>query len=175
MPASGWLRICADAQLAGHGAGVLRGRAAERDQHVVARVVALGDRDRADRLDHVGVGHPQEAVGQFVRLVAPAGRPLDLRRAGAASRDSTAAPVQRERETARAGSCPGRSSRRSRPAGRRGRSRPGPGSAPALSGPTASFTPSNRQIDPPPAATVSMAIIGATTRTPAFSVSYSNS
>ena len=47
--------------------------------------------------------------------------------------------------------------------------------SPALSGPTASFTPSKRQTEPPPAATVSMAIIGATTRTPAFSVSYSNS
>ena len=51
----------------------------------------------------------------------------------------------------------------------------GPGVAPALSGPTTNFTPSKRQIDPPPAATVSMAIIGATIRTPAFSVSYSRS
>ena len=47
----------------------------------------------------------------------------------------------------------------------------GPGFAPADSGPTRSLLPSNRQMDPPPAATVWICIIGARTRTPATSVS----
>ena len=42
-PASGWMRILRDAQFRGHRAGVLRAGSAEGDQHVVARVVALGD------------------------------------------------------------------------------------------------------------------------------------
>mmetsp|Transcript_5844 Transcript_5844/g.16555 ORF Transcript_5844/g.16555 Transcript_5844/m.16555 type:complete len:220 (+) Transcript_5844:98-757(+) len=47
----------------------------------------------------------------------------------------------------------------------------GPGSAPALSGPTRRRVPSNRQMEPPPAATVWMLIMGARMRTPATSVS----
>ena len=46
----------------------------------------------------------------------------------------------------------------------------GPGFAPADSGPTRKRAPSNRQIEPPPAATVWMRIIGAARRTPATSV-----
>ncbi|HKQ97960.1 MAG TPA: hypothetical protein VJV75_08800, partial [Candidatus Polarisedimenticolia bacterium] len=33
-------------------------RAAEADEHVVARVVTFGHADGLDRLDHVGVGDP---------------------------------------------------------------------------------------------------------------------
>src|SRR5262249_16730435 len=51
-------------KFAGDGAGVLRPRGAERDEHIIARVIALGDRDRADCLGHVGVGNADEALGQ---------------------------------------------------------------------------------------------------------------
>ena len=51
----------------------------------------------------------------------------------------------------------------------------GPGLAPAESGPTRKRAPSNVQIDPPPAATVWMRIIGARRRTPATSVTNARS
>ncbi|CFW38976.1 Uncharacterised protein [Bordetella pertussis] len=47
--------------------------------------------------------------------------------------------------------------------------------APAESGPTRSRAPSKCRMDPPPAATVWMLIIGARMRTPATSVSNSRS
>ena len=47
----------------------------------------------------------------------------------------------------------------------------GPGTAPADSGPTLRRPPSNRQIEPPPAATVWMLSIGARNRTPATTAS----
>ena len=51
----------------------------------------------------------------------------------------------------------------------------GPGFAPALCGPTRKRAPSNARIEPPPAATVWMLIIGARMRTPATWVSNSRS
>ncbi len=51
----------------------------------------------------------------------------------------------------------------------------GPGFAPADCGPTRKRAPSNVQIDPPPAATVWMRIIGARNRTPATSVTNARS
>src|SRR5688572_3573167 len=53
-----------DAELIGDGAGVLRAGGAKRDEDVVARVIALGNRDTADRLGHVGVGDAEEAGGE---------------------------------------------------------------------------------------------------------------
>ena len=47
--------------------------------------------------------------------------------------------------------------------------------APADIGPTRNRAPSNVQIEPPPAATVWMRIIGAASRTPATSVTYARS
>ena len=51
----------------------------------------------------------------------------------------------------------------------------GPGFAPADSGPTRKREPSKLQIEPPPAATVWMRIIGARSRTPATSVTNARS
>ena len=51
----------------------------------------------------------------------------------------------------------------------------GPGFAPADWGPTRNRAPSNVQIDPPPAATVWIRIIGAASRTPATSVTNARS
>ena len=51
----------------------------------------------------------------------------------------------------------------------------GPGTAPAEAGPTRSRVPSHRAIDPPPAATVSIANIGVRMRTPATTVSLARS
>ena len=87
----------------------------------------------------------------------------DHRRRRAAGRRSG----RRSPGNAPAGSCRRRHWRRSRSAGRRGGSRPGPGSAPAQSGPTRKRAPSKCRIEPPPAATVLIAIIGARMRTPA--------
>ena len=51
----------------------------------------------------------------------------------------------------------------------------GPGFAPADSGPTRSRTPSKRQIEPPPAATVWMRRMGVRKRTPLISTSSARS
>src|SRR5205809_1598990 len=54
-----------DSQLAGDGASVLRSGCPEGDEDIVARVIAFGERDRADGLRHVGVGDAEEAVGEL--------------------------------------------------------------------------------------------------------------
>src|SRR5262245_34667091 len=54
-----------DAELGGNGAGVLRAGGAEGDEDVLAGVVALGERDAADRRGHVGIGDADEALGEL--------------------------------------------------------------------------------------------------------------
>ena len=56
-----------DIKLASDGAGMLRPRRAERDERVITRIVALGNRNRADGLGHVCVGDANEALGEFHR------------------------------------------------------------------------------------------------------------
>ena len=87
----------AHSQLPGDGAGVLPGRAAEGHQHVLPGIASLGNGDRADRLDHVGVGDAKEAVGQLVQSVAGTGGRGDLLAERLQSRLDGAA-VEREGE-----------------------------------------------------------------------------
>ena len=109
------------------------------------------------------VGDREEALGDA---------PRRARRAVArAARRASAAQRRARRARRRAGTGSDRAT--SRPSARFdvgegelarvrvGRSRAGPGRAPALSGPTVKRQPSKRQIEPPPAATVWIAIIGA--------------
>ena len=60
-------------QLGGQGAGMLPAGAAKRHQPIAARIVSLGQRDRANRLGHVGVGQPNKTFGQVLERKRLAG------------------------------------------------------------------------------------------------------
>ncbi len=90
----------ADPQLARHGAGMLAGRAAERDQDVIAGITALGHGNRADGLSHACIGHAHQTVGQLERLEMTARFAGDLVAQGRQTLFG-GPTVQRKRETVR--------------------------------------------------------------------------
>ncbi len=65
------------AELARDGAGMLARRAAEADEHVLARIIAAGHAYGLNRLRHVRIRHTQETFAEFDRVVAAAGLALD--------------------------------------------------------------------------------------------------
>jgi hypothetical protein len=169
------------AERVGDEAGVLPARAAEAAQRVLGDVVAALDADVLDRVRHVRDRDLEEPVGDRLGRAPRAGRALDLvgERLELAPHDLgverrvAAGPEhlreQRRIELADHHVAVGHASGPPR------RYDAGPGSRRADSGPTRKRAPSNVQIDPPPAATVWMRIIGARRRTPATSVTNARS
>ena len=86
-----------DAQLAGHGASVLPGRAAEGHQHIIARIGPFGDRDRRMALTMLALATCRKpshsSIGVIKRLAGA------VRRSAAeisSSRASTACAIERK-------------------------------------------------------------------------------
>jgi len=142
-------------------AGVLAAGAAERDQAVVGGVDALAHRDVPDRLGHALVGDAQQALEDGLitgpSLVAESPRSFAKRARAAATsdRDRKAGgdePAEQEVDVGQGQRAAGSIRRRARIGAR------------AL-GPHHQLAWSARQIEPPPAATVSMARAGDSRRT----------
>ena len=162
------------AERVGDQAGVLAAGAAEAIERVAGDVVAALHRDLLDRIRHVLDRDAQKAVRDLLRPSdrrpppSPAPRifsPRPRRRAAGP------APAQKSSERNPGSACRPSHWHRSPTAGRRGGSRPAPDRRRQESGPTRKRAPSKCRIEPPPAATVWMSIIGARMRTPATSVS----
>ena len=133
MPGAGGHQHPPDAEIAGQGRRVERPGAAEGDQRVAARIVALAHRDDPDGAEHVGLHDGEDAARRLDRSTCRARRPAGRSAASASSRRSGHAAVEQVR---RRSTGPARRWRRSRSgACRRARSRPGPDAAPALCGP----------------------------------------
>ena len=171
------------AERVGDEARVLAARAAEAAQRVLGDVVAALHGDVLDRVGHVLDGDPagsrrrspravrdapvcaRDVVGERRELVAH-----DRRRRAARRR-----PGRTPAETSAGSSLPTITLQSVTVSGPPRRYAAGPGFAPADSGPTRKRAPSNVQIEPPPAATVWILIIGARSRTPATSVTNARS
>ena len=159
-----------------HGS-VLSARAAETGECVASDVMASRDRDLADRRGHVVDCDVDEPFGDFLEGLRPVELVRDLLKTRArcfAIERLVAAGSEHCRELRRVDPPKEQVTvcYRQRAAVAVAR---GPGFAPALSGPTRKRIPSNRQIDPPPAATVWICIIGARIRTPATTLSSASS
>ena len=148
----------ARAELGRERRGVHRARAAVGDEHEVGRVAALLGRDGAERAHRRRVREVVDAARRLERREAELRAERADGRLGQLARHGQRAGGER----ARARCSRARRSRRSPSARcRRARSRRGPGVAPALRGPTCRPPASSSQaIEPPPAPTSAMSIVG---------------
>ncbi len=142
-----------DAELAGEGGGVQGAGAAEGEEGEVARVGAEGERDHADGVRHAGVGDAEDGFGGGLGGEAEGGGDgLGEDAARAASTAGKRAGSRRPRRrlaSVMVGWVPPRPEAI------------GPGSAPALSGPTSRRPAAlSRAMEPPPAPTVRTSTIG---------------
>ena len=161
-PASGWMntRVMPSASATRH--ACWPAGAAEAAQRVLGDVVAALHRDLLDRVRHVLDGDRGEARGDCsgVRARRSSRELVGERRELLARRRPRRAARRRSGRTppgrTPAGACRASRCNRSPSSGPPRRYDAGPDSAPADSGPTRKRAPSNRQIDPPPAATVWM-------------------
>ena len=179
-PAKGWImtRVIPSASAPGMRAGR---PLPEAVQGVTGHVIAAPHRNRLDGVRHVVDRDPQEpfryldgnrpAAGPLSDLAGEGGKFLgdcvavERARPGSARRPAEEFGLQLAEEHVAVGHAQWTAP----PVAA------GPGSAPADSGPTRYRAPSNEQIDPPPAATVWIIIIGARMRTPATTVSKARS
>ncbi len=157
-------------------AGVLPRGAAEAAQHVARDLVAALDRDLLDRVRHVVDRDREAAVRDLLGGARNAGRGPDLlgeRREALAHHPAIERLVgvrpEHLREEPRVQLADHQVGVGHGQAGRPCGSRRGRGWRQRNSGPTRKRAPSNTRIEPPPAATVWIAIIGARMRTPATS------
>ena len=142
----------------GHGVGVQRAGAAERDERELARVVAALDADHAQRAGHVLVDDPQDAVGGLLEAEAHRvgdrlhgrARRVDVERHLAA--DQPRRQVAERRRWRRSPSAPRRPGRR----------RPGRARRPPTAGRRAARRSARGTwaIEPPPAPTVCTSTLG---------------
>ena len=151
-----------DAQHVGHLGAVQRAGAAEGDQREVARVDALLDGARADGVGHVGVDQRDHALRRLAlgdARARAASSPITRRAATSVERHPAAEEVLAVEPAEHDVGVGDR-----RLACRRGRRRPGPGTAPAERGPTLKAPAwSTKAIEPPPAPIVCTSIIGTST------------